>query len=188
LTWVDTALVKEEEAVCAWGECGKAVGQISGREFGARGGEVGRQGLQGGLSLEGDESTGEIVEVIEEGGIEREAEVRKGAELGWVVRIAGGQHSGGGGRGFAERGGSLEHGNAGAVAVEFESEGEADDAGPGDANVGIRRGVMHGISLVGLRKGYSLGVLVRGCRTVCDRQDGGTGTECSSGKPTGTVI
>jgi hypothetical protein len=129
------------------------------------------------MSLEGDESTGEIVEVIEEGGIEREAEVGKGTELGWVVGIAGGQHSGGGGRGFVERGGSLQHGNAYAVAVEFESEGEADDAGPGDANVGIRRGVMHGISLVGLRKGYSLGVLVSRCRAVCDQQDGGTGNE-----------
>ena len=159
--------------MAAGGECGKMVGQILGCEFAARGGEVGREGLQGGVSLEGDENTGEIVEVIEEGGIKREAEVGKGAELGWVVGIAGGQHSGSGGRGFAERGGSFEHGNAHAVAVEFESEREADDAGPGDANVGIRRGVMHGISLVGLRKGYSLGVLVSRCRAVCDRLDGG---------------
>jgi hypothetical protein len=32
--------------------------------------------------------------------------------------------------------------------VEFESEGKANDASPGDADVGM----VHGISLVGLRK------------------------------------
>ena len=94
-----------------------------------------------------------------------------------VVGIVCGEHTGRGGRGFGEWSGALEDSDAEAAMVEFEGEREADDAGPGDANVGIRGGVMHGISLVGLRKGYSLGVLVSRCRAVCDRQDDGTGNE-----------
>jgi hypothetical protein len=77
-------------------------------------------------------------------------------EWGWIVGIAGGQHSGGCGGGFGERGGSIEHGDSHAAAVEFESQGEADDAGPGDADVMIRKDrVVHGISLVRSRRGYS---------------------------------
>jgi hypothetical protein len=38
--------------------------------------------------------------------------------------------------------------------MEFEGEGEANDAGPRDADVMIRRrGMMHGISLVGIKVG-----------------------------------
>jgi hypothetical protein len=40
--------------------------------------------------------------------------------------------------------------------VEFEGEGEADDASSGDAEVRV----MHGISLVGRGRGYSLDVSV----------------------------
>ena len=48
-----------------------------------------------------------------------------------------------------------------AAVVEFEGEREADDAGSRDTQVGV----MHGISLVGFGRGYSLGVSVlRGCR------------------------
>ena len=52
-----------------------------------------------------------------------------------------------------------------AAAMEFEGEGETNDAGPGDADVKIRKGrVVHRISLVRLRRGYSLGIPV--CRLV----------------------
>jgi hypothetical protein len=85
------------------------------------------------------------------------------------VGIAGGQHSGGCGGGFGERGGSIKYGDSDAAAVEFESQREADDAGPGDADVTIRKArVMHGISLVGWRRGYSLGVPV--CRLTSGRR------------------
>ncbi len=81
-------------------------------------------------------------------------------ELGRVVRIGGGEHSGGGGGGFGEGSRPVEYGDADATAVKFEGEGEADDACAGDADVGMRRGgVAHGISLVG-RRSYSLGLSV----------------------------
>ena len=89
--------------------------------------------------------------------------------MGRVVGIAGSQHSSGGGGGFGERGGSVKHGDADVAVMEFEGEGEADDAGPGDADVMIRKGRgVHRISLVRLRRGYSLGVPV--CGPVSDRR------------------
>jgi hypothetical protein len=48
-----------------------------------------------------------------------------------------GQHSGSGGRGLGEGSGTVKHCDGHAAVVEFESEGEADDAGPGDADVVI---------------------------------------------------
>jgi len=54
------------------------------------------------VGLEGDANAGENVEAVEEAGIEREAQVGEGAELGRVVGIAGSEHSGGGGGGFGE--------------------------------------------------------------------------------------
>jgi hypothetical protein len=48
------------------------------------------KGLQGDVGLEGDANAGENVEAVEEGGIEREAQVGERAELGRVVGIAGG--------------------------------------------------------------------------------------------------
>jgi hypothetical protein len=67
--------------------------------------------------------------------------------------------------------------------MEFEGEGEANDAGPGDADVRIRKDrVVHGISLVRLRRGYSLGVPV--CRlAVGDRERGCAGTKDGSCGP-----
>jgi hypothetical protein len=66
--------------------------------------------------------------------------------------------------------------------MEFEGEGEANDAGPGDADVRIRKDrVMHGISLVRLRRGYSLGVPVCGLAAgesgawLCGTKDGSCG-------------
>jgi hypothetical protein len=62
-----------------------------------------------------------------------------------VVGIVGCEHAGGGGGGFGEWGRAVEDGDAGAAVVEFEGEGEADDAGSGDAYVGL----LHGTSLDG---------------------------------------
>ena len=52
------------------------------------------------------------------------------------MRIARGQHSGGGGGGFVERYGLVEHENAVTAVVEFQGKGETDDTGSGDADVG----------------------------------------------------
>jgi hypothetical protein len=101
--------------------------------------------LKGGVGLEGDADAGESAEAVEEAGVEREAEIGEGAELGCVVRIGGGEHSGGGGGRFAEGSGLVKYGDTDAVVVEFEGEGKANNASPGDADVGM----VHGISLVG---------------------------------------
>jgi len=61
------------------------------------------------------------------------------------VGIVGGEHSGGGGGGFGEWGGAVEDRDAGSAMVEFEGEGESDDAGSGDAYVGV----LHETSLDG---------------------------------------
>jgi hypothetical protein len=97
LTGVEAVLVEEDETVVAGVECGYEVGELCGGEFIVCGGDFGREGLQGGVGLEGDANAGESVEAVEEVGIEREAQVGEGAESGRVVGIAGGEHSGGGG-------------------------------------------------------------------------------------------
>ena len=104
------------------------------------------------------------MEPVEEGRIEREAQVSEGAELRQSVGIAGGQHSGGGGGGFAEGDGLIQHADTGAALMKFEGEGEANDAGSSDADVGL----VHGISLVRSWRGYSLGVPV--CSRRSDRR------------------
>lgn len=53
-----------------------------------------------------------------------------------VVGIAGGEHAGGGGGCLGEGSAAVEDGDAGSAVMEFEGEGEADDAGSGDADVG----------------------------------------------------
>src|SRR5215469_4437228 len=117
------------------------------------------------MSLEGNANAGEDVEAVEESGIERKTEAGQGVELDGIVGILRSEHSGSGGGGFGEWNGLIQHGDAGAVVMEFEGKGEADDACPGNADVIIRRRrVVHGISLVLLRRGYSLGVGV--CRAV----------------------
>lgn len=115
--------------------------------------------------MEGNADAGESLQAIEEGWIEREAEIGESSELWRVVGILGGEHAGGGGGGFGEGSGAVEDSDADTPMVEFKGEGEADDAGPRDEDAGIRRrGVVHGISLVGVRRGYSLGVPV--CRAM----------------------
>jgi hypothetical protein len=147
-------------------ESGKETGEVCRKEFAVCGGDTVWKGLQGDVGLEGYANAGENVEAVEEGGIKREAQGSEGVELGRVVGIAGGKHSGGGGGGFGERGGSIKHGDSHAAVVEFEGEGEADDAGPGDADVGV----VHGISLV--RCGEVI-VCVRGCRRLDGLQSAG---------------
>ena len=69
-----------------------------------------------------------------------------------VVGVLRGEHSGGGMEASA-RGAPVEDGDTETAVMEFEGEGEADDASAGDADVGIRgRRVLHGISLVGFRR------------------------------------
>jgi len=67
------------------------------------------------------------------------------AELGRVGGIACGEHSRGGGGGFGEWCGLVDYGDTEATVLEFDGEGEADDAGAGDADVGV----VHELSLVG---------------------------------------
>lgn len=106
--------------------------------------------------MEGDVDAGEFVEVIEEGWIEREAEVGELAQRRRVFGIAGGEHSGSGCGGLGEGLSSVQNGDAQAAAVEFESEREADDAASSDADVGT----MHKTSLVRSRKSMVRGVEV----------------------------
>jgi hypothetical protein len=63
-------LVEEEETVVAGVERGKKAGELRGGEFVLCGGDFGREGLQGGVSLEGDANAGENAEAVEEVGIE----------------------------------------------------------------------------------------------------------------------
>jgi hypothetical protein len=143
LARVEALLVEEDETVVAGDECWEEVGKVFGGEFVCCVWGGGWECLQGGSGLKGDADAGESVEAIKEVGIEREAEIGKGTKLRWVVRIGGGQHSGGGGRRFGEGSGLVKDGDADAAVVEFEGEGEADDAGACDADVGM----AHGISL-----------------------------------------
>ena len=87
--------------------------------------------------MERDSDAGECVEAIEEGRVEREAEVGELAQRRRIVRIARGEHSGGSGGGFGERLCLIEDGDAEAAAMEFERERKADDAGSSDADVGV---------------------------------------------------
>ena len=115
------------------------MGEIFAGEFGACSCGVGRNGLQGGVGLEGDVDAGESADALEEVRIERQAEGSQRQELGRVVGIVGSQHSRGCRGGFGEWHALVKHGDAVAAEVEFKGEGEADDAGASDADVGIRR-------------------------------------------------
>jgi hypothetical protein len=99
--------------------------------------------LDGGVGLEGDLETGETVETVEECGVERKAEVGERLELRRVVGVVSGEHSGSGGGGLGEWSGTIEYDDGHASVVEFKGEGEADDAGSGDTDVGM----AHGLSL-----------------------------------------
>lgn len=68
-----------------------------------------------------------------------------------VFRIVDCEHSGGGGGGLVEGNTLIENDDGGSTTVKFEGEGEADDAGAGDAEVGM----VHKRSLDGLKSGYS---------------------------------
>ena len=81
-------------------------------------------------------------------GVEREAEVGERLQCWGIFGIVRGEHSGGGGGGLGERKSLIEEDDGGAATVEFEGEGDADDAGAGDADVGV----MHRKSLVALEE------------------------------------
>jgi hypothetical protein len=152
LAGIEAVLVEQDEAAVAGGECGEEMGEVFWGEFAVCAAGAGWESLEGGVGLERDADTGKGVEAVEEVRVEREAEIGEGKELRRVVRVGGGQHSGGGGGGFGEWRGPVEYGDAEATVVEFEGEGKADYAGASDADVRIRCRVVHGISLVGRRK------------------------------------
>jgi hypothetical protein len=152
LTGIDAVFVEEGKRAVARDERGQELSQVFGRELGVCAGGTMREGLQGGVGLEGNADVREKVKTFEEVGVEREAEICQVTDPGRVVGIGAGQHSGGGGGGFGKWGGPFQHGDMAAATVKFEGKGEADDAGPGDTDVGM----VHGISLVCPRKGYSL--------------------------------
>jgi hypothetical protein len=127
---------------------------------------MGRNGLQGRVSLEGDADSRESADTVEEVGIEREAEGGQRQELGRSLRIMSGQHTGGRSGRFGKRSAPVKHGDSVAAVVELKGEREADDAGSSNAQVGV----VHGVSLVGLGRGYSLGVSVLRGRAVCEKR------------------
>jgi hypothetical protein len=94
-------------------------------------------GLQSGFGVEGNRDAGEIFEMGEPAGIEREAEVRKWLQGGGIFGIVRGEHACGGRRSLSERNARLEDGDACSAAMEFEGEREANDAGPGNTDVGL---------------------------------------------------
>ena len=98
------------------------------------------------MGLEGHADAAKGGQAVEEFWIESKAEVGERTKLGWVVGVCGCEHSGGGGRGFGERGTSVEDGDTEAAAMEFEGEREADNAGASDTDVGV----LHRFSLVAL--------------------------------------
>jgi hypothetical protein len=100
--------------------------------------------LQGEAGLEGNGYAGSMMEAIEKGRVELAAEVGEGTELRRIVCVVVGQHPAGGSGGFGERGDTVEHRDTNAAMMEFQGKREADDAGPGDTDVGF----VHGISLV----------------------------------------
>ena len=89
-----------------------------------------------------------MMQATEKARVELEAEVGKGMELRSIVWVVGGEHAGGSGGGFGEWSSAVEHGDTDTAVMEFEGKREADDTGSGDADVGV----VHGISLVGLRE------------------------------------
>jgi hypothetical protein len=96
LARVEALLLEEEEMVVAGAKRREEVSKVLGSEFASCAGGARRESLERGVGLEGDADAGEDVELIEKVGIEREAEVGKGTELRWVMRVVGGQHSSGG--------------------------------------------------------------------------------------------
>ncbi len=54
-----------------------------------------------------------------------------------VVRVGGGEHACGSGGGFGKRSATVQYGDFDTAMVEFEREGEADDSGASDADVGM---------------------------------------------------
>ena len=81
LAGVEALLVEEEEMVVAGGKRWEEVRKVFGSEFVSCAGGARRECLERGVGLEGDAAAGEGMELIEKVGIEREAEVGKGAEL-----------------------------------------------------------------------------------------------------------
>jgi hypothetical protein len=97
LAGVEALFVEEYEMVVAGDERWEEVSKVFGSEFVSCAWEAGWKALQGCVGLEGDADAGESMEAIEEVWIEGETEIGKGTELGWIMRVAGGQHSSCGG-------------------------------------------------------------------------------------------
>lgn len=101
-------------------------------------------GLEGCIGVEWNVDAGELLEIIEEGWIAREAKIGERPEGCGIFGIAGGEHSGGGGGCLGERLPLVQYGNTEAAAVEFKREREADNSSARDADIGV----THKTSLV----------------------------------------
>jgi hypothetical protein len=93
--------------------------------------------LQSGFGVEGDCDPGEVFEMREPVGVEREAEVGEGLKRRGIFGIVRGEHAGGSGGSLGEGDAGLKDSDAHSAAIEFEGEREADDAGAGDADVRV---------------------------------------------------
>ncbi len=91
--------------------------------------------MQGLRRLKGDGSSAEFEESIQEAGIEGEAEVGQRSEFRGIFGVVGGEHAGGGGRGFAHGLAAFEDRHGQAALFEFQGKREADDPGTSDADV-----------------------------------------------------
>ena len=137
---IDRMLVEEDEARAGEVVCGKKDVEVGGGERGDRGLFY---DLKGEIGLKGNAEIGERGDVGEVCGVELEREICERLEERGVVGIVGGEHAGGGGGGFGEGGAAIEDGDACAATGELKGEGEAHDAGAGDAHVRV----LHGSSL-----------------------------------------
>lgn len=104
-----------------------------------------RQRLKGGAGVEWNVDAGEGCDAIEELRVKAEAKVGERSKFRWILGVTCGEHARGGSGGFGERLALLQYCDARSSAVQFEGEGEADDACSGDADVGT----IHKTSLDG---------------------------------------
>ncbi len=130
------AVLGEGEKTVGAGDEGWAEGGEFGRgEGGLRGVVVRGERLERAAGLEGDGDAGEDFEAMQEGGVEPKAEAGERSEGGRVFGVGSGEHAGGRGGCLGEGLTGVQQDDAAAARCQLQCQGEADDAGTGDAGV-----------------------------------------------------
>lgn len=100
--------------------------------------------LQRSVRLEGDGYARELLDACEETWVELGTKLGERQQRRRVVGVEGGKHPGCGGGGVGERGVTLDYEDAGTAGMEFQGEGEADNAGTGDEDIRRESGLICG--------------------------------------------